>query len=76
MGENGTPKYHQDQAKPETMSDEAKQKDRNFHKKQNRDARTVVSDSIHKRVKLIVHRADYSIESEQEYNSLSKELSL
>ena len=56
MGEDGTPKYHQ--ANPETMSDEAKQKDRDFRKKLNRDARDVVSDSIHKRIKLIVHRPD------------------
>ncbi|NOU89772.1 AAA domain-containing protein [Paenibacillus sp. LMG 31460] len=72
MGEDGTPKYHQ--GKPETMLEEAKQKDRDFRKKLNHDAREVVSDSIHKKVKLIVHRPDYDIESEQEYLNLSKEL--
>ncbi|MNI34419.1 Cobalamin biosynthesis protein CobT VWA domain protein [compost metagenome] len=72
MGEEGTPKYHQ--ANPETMSDEVKQKERDFRKKLNRDAREVVSDSIHKKVKLIVHRPDYDKESQQEYVSLSKEL--
>ncbi|MCR8634585.1 vWA domain-containing protein [Paenibacillus radicis (ex Xue et al. 2023)] len=71
-GEDGPPKYHQ--ANPEPMSDEAKQKDRNFRKKLNRDAREIVSDSIHNKIKLIVHRPDYSIESPQEYISLSKEL--
>lgn len=72
MGEDGTPKYHQ--ANPESMSDEAKQKDRDFRKKLNWDAREVVSDSIHKRVKLIVHRPDYTFENQQEYVSLSMEL--
>ncbi|MDF2650952.1 MAG: nitric oxide reductase activation protein [Paenibacillus sp.] len=72
MGEDGTPRYHQ--ANLETLSDEAKQKARDFRKKLNRDAREVVSDSIHKRVKLIVHRPDYGVESQQEYISLSKEL--
>jgi nitric oxide reductase NorD protein len=72
MGEDGTPRYHQ--ANPETMSDEVKQKVRDFRKKLNRDAREVVSDTIHKRVKLIVHRPDYTLENQQEYVSLSKEL--
>ncbi len=72
MGEEGTPKYHQ--ANPETFSDDAKQKARDFRKKLNRDAREVVSDSIHKSVKLIVHRPDYGFESQEEYNSICKEI--
>ncbi|WP_051620445.1 cobaltochelatase CobT-related protein [Paenibacillus sp. UNC451MF] len=71
-GENGTPKYHQ--ANPETMSEEGQQKERDYRKKLNRDAREVVSDSIHKGVKLIVHRPDYDREAQEEYDSLSKEL--
>ncbi|GED59443.1 nitric oxide reductase activation protein NorD [Brevibacillus formosus] len=65
LGEDGTPKYHQ--ANPESMSEEAKQKERDFRKKLNRDAREVISDSIHKKVKLIVHRPDYDEENQQEY---------
>ncbi|MBP1995514.1 AAA family ATPase [Paenibacillus eucommiae] len=72
MGEEGTPQYHQ--VNPEALSDETKQKDRDFRKKLNRDAREVVSESIHKKVKLIVHRPDFGIESQQEYINLSKEL--
>lgn len=72
QGEDGTPVYHQ--ANPENMSEETKQKDRVFRKKLNRDARQVVSDSIHKRVKLVVHRPEYVPDDEQEYVRLSHEL--
>ncbi|MGD8189339.1 vWA domain-containing protein [Brevibacillus ginsengisoli] len=71
-GEDGTLQYHQ--ANPEIMEEEAKQKERSFRKKLNRDAREAVSDSIHQRVKLIVHRPDYSMESQEEYLRLSREL--
>lgn len=70
--ENGAPQYHQANLGP--MSEEVKQKDRDFRKKLNRAAREVVSDSIHQRVKLIVHRPDYDQENQQEYVMLSKEL--
>jgi hypothetical protein len=53
---HGAPKYHQ--ANPESMSKEAKQKERDFRKKLNQDAREIISDSIHKKVKLIVHRPE------------------
>ncbi|MDF2717391.1 MAG: nitric oxide reductase activation protein [Paenibacillus sp.] len=72
MGEEGSPKYHQ--SNPESRSDDAKRKDRDFRKKLNQDAREVVSKSIHKKVKLIVHRPDYVTENQQEYAALSKEL--
>lgn len=72
LGENGAPKYHQ--ANPEGMTEEAKQQERDFRKKLNRDARRIVSGSIHKQVKLIVHRPDYALANQQEYFSLSKEL--
>lgn len=72
MGEDGSPKYHQ--ANPEIMSKDAKQKDRDFRKKLNQDARKVVSNSIHNRVKLIVHRPDSLLEYQQEYARLSEEL--
>ncbi|MBW7473975.1 nitric oxide reductase activation protein NorD [Paenibacillus oenotherae] len=72
-GEDGKPVYHQ--ANPEPMPDEeAKRQERDYRKGLNRDAREAVSDSIHKRVKLIVHRPDYDMASRQEYDSLSKEL--
>ncbi|KKO50765.1 AAA family ATPase [Paenibacillus sp. DMB20] len=67
---DGSPQYHQ--SNPEAMS--AKQKEREFRKKLNRDAREIVSGSIHKGVKLIVHRPDYTLENQQEYLKLSKEL--
>lgn len=72
LGENGSPKYHQ--ANPESMSEDARQKERDFRKKLNQDAREVISDSIHKKVKLIVHRPDYDLENQQEYVRLSKGL--
>jgi nitric oxide reductase NorD protein len=71
-GENGNPAYHQ--ANPEMVSEDARQKERDYRKKLNRDARKVVSHSMHKQVKLIVHRPDYTLENQQEYESLSREL--
>ncbi|WP_405079305.1 vWA domain-containing protein [Paenibacillus chitinolyticus] len=70
--EDGAPKYHQ--ANLETKSDEARQKERDYRKKLNRDAREVVSGSIHNKVKLIVHRPNYDNDSEREYARLSEEL--
>lgn len=72
FGNNGSPKYHQ--ANPESISEDARQKERDFRKKLNQDAREVISDSIHKKVKLIVHRPDYDLENQQEYVRLSKRL--
>lgn len=72
MGQNGSPMVHQ--ANPEPMSEDAKQKEHEFRKKLNRDAREIVSGSIHKDVKLIFHRPEYTPAYQQEYNSLSKEL--
>lgn len=70
--ENGAPQYHP--GNPGPKSEDVKQKDRDFRKKLNRAAREVVSDSIHQRVKLIVHRPEYDQENQQEYVTLSKEL--
>ncbi|MFS0838089.1 vWA domain-containing protein [Paenibacillus sp. 1P03SA] len=56
------------------MTDQAKQKERDFRQKLNRDAREVVSGSIHGKVKLIVHRPDYDAGSQAEYARLSAEL--
>ncbi|USG67882.1 nitric oxide reductase activation protein NorD [Brevibacillus ruminantium] len=72
LGENGLPMVHQ--ANPDPKSVDAKQKERDFRKKLNRDAREIVSESIHKGVKLIVHRPEYNPENKQEYIALSKEL--
>jgi nitric oxide reductase activation protein len=71
-GEDGSPKYHQ--ANPEPMSEDVKQKERDFRKKLNQVTREIVADSIHEKVKLIVHRPDYDQEIQQEYIRLSKEL--
>lgn len=69
---DGFPKYHQ--ANPEPMREAAKQQERDFRKKLNRAAREIVSDSIHKGVRLIVHRPEYDQEVKQEYARLSKGL--
>ncbi|NUU61872.1 vWA domain-containing protein [Paenibacillus agri] len=71
-GEDGSPQYHQ--ANPEPMSEVAQQQECDFRKKLNQTARAMVSDSIHERVKLIVHRPDYDQELQAEYVTLSKEL--
>lgn len=69
---SGAPRYHQ--ANPAPLQEDEKQKERDFRKKLNQAAREVVADSIHKKVKLIVHRPDYDQEDQQEYVRLSKEL--
>jgi len=71
-GENGSPKYHK--GNPEPMSEEEKQKERDFRKKLNRVSREIVSDSIHKAVKLIVHRPEYDATNQEEYFHLSQGL--
>ncbi|ACX65135.1 AAA family ATPase [Paenibacillus sp. Y412MC10] len=71
-GEEGTPNYHQ--ANPEPMSEEEKQKERDFRKKLNRVSREIVSDSLHRSVKLIVHRPDYDPNLQEEYGRLSQGL--
>ncbi|MCC3374494.1 nitric oxide reductase activation protein NorD [Cohnella sp. REN36] len=71
-GEDGGPRIHQ--ANPDAMKDDAQQKEREFRKKLNRESREIVSDSIHRNVKLVVHRPEYSPDRKQEYVALSKEL--
>lgn len=71
-GEEGKPNYHQ--ANPEPMSEEEKQKERDFRKKLNRFSREIVSDSLHRSVKLIVHRPDYDPNLQEEYGRLSQGL--
>ncbi|SMF89058.1 Cobalamin biosynthesis protein CobT VWA domain-containing protein [Paenibacillus uliginis N3/975] len=71
-GENGSPRYHI--ANLEPMSEEEKQKERDFRKKLNKVSREIVSDSIHQAVKLIVHRPEYDPNHQEEYLSLSREL--
>lgn len=61
-------------ANPEEMSDEEKKIEKAFRKKLNQDARKVIDSSIHRGVKLIVHRPDYGLENQEEYTKLSKEL--
>jgi len=71
-GENGSPQYHT--ANPEPMSEEEKQKEREFRKQLNQLTRELVSDSIHQGVKLIVHRPEYDSPHQEEYFNLSKGL--
>ncbi|WP_253947818.1 hypothetical protein [Paenibacillus ehimensis] len=63
LGESSAPAYHP--ADPEPVSEEAKRQERDFRKKLNRDAREVVSGSIHHKVKLVVHRPDYDQASQR-----------
>lgn len=72
LGEDGAPQYHQ--ANPEAIIEEQKQKEREFRKKLNQEARVAVANSIHNGVKLIVHRPDYDSAQQEEYKKLSKEL--
>lgn len=71
-GEDGSPQYHQ--ANPKPMTEDEKQKERDFRKKLNRAAREFVSHTIHEKVKLIVHRPDYTLEDQREYDRLSRGL--
>lgn len=72
LGENGNSKYNE--LNPEDDSEHAKEEEKKFRKKLNKDARKVASHSIHKNVKLIVHRPDWNLENKEEYIILSKEL--
>ncbi|MEF3305221.1 vWA domain-containing protein [Paenibacillus sp. GYB003] len=69
-GETGAPRYHR--ANPEAMSEEAMRKEREFRKKLNRDARQIAAESVHRGVKLVVHRPDFDLDFEAEYGELSK----
>ncbi|MBG9735703.1 AAA family ATPase [Paenibacillus alvei] len=71
-GEDGSPHYHQ--ANPESMTEDEKQKEREFRKTLNRAARELVSNTIHDKVKLIVHRPDYTLEDQHDYDRLSRGL--
>ncbi|MCS7464953.1 nitric oxide reductase activation protein NorD [Paenibacillus doosanensis] len=71
-GENGSPVIHE--ANPEPMAAEARRQEKEFRKQLNRFARDIVSDSIHKGVKLIVHRPEYDADNQREYVRLSSEL--
>lgn len=72
VGEEGAPLYHQ--ANPDTVPDDVKAQNRNFRKRRNQEAREVAAQSIHKGIRLIVHRPDVLEEHRQEYALLSKEL--
>lgn len=72
IGEDGLPFYHPSTDKK--MLEDIKQKRKEFRKKLNKDARKVVSQSIHQNVKLIVHRPEFSVENQQEYEHLKTEL--
>jgi nitric oxide reductase activation protein len=71
IGEDGLPKYHQ--LKLEDNSLDLK-KEKEFRKKLNLEARRVVSGSIHKNVKLIVHRPTWDLEDKEEYIKFSKDV--
>ena len=71
-GEDGSPQYHQ--ANPAPMTEDEKKKERDFRKKLNRAAREMVTNTIHEKVKLIVHRPDYTLEDQHNYDRLSRGL--
>lgn len=68
-GNDGAPIYHQLQS--EAMLEEEKRQTREFRKQLNSAARAAASDSIHRNVKLIVHRPDYEQAHQAEYVRLS-----
>jgi len=72
LGEDGLPKYHQ--LNPEHNSENEKSEEDKFRKKLNQEARKAVSESIHKKVKLIVHRPEWDMKDQEEYIELSKEI--
>jgi len=71
-GENGYPKYHMLSQK--VKSEDEKKEELKFRKKLNKEAREIVTTSIHKRIKLIVHRPEWDIESAEEYVKLCNSL--
>ncbi|MBD2871116.1 vWA domain-containing protein [Paenibacillus arenilitoris] len=72
LGEDGSPIYHPADSNP--LDEDAERAKRDFRKKLNRDAREAVAASIHRGVRLIVHRPDYTPEDEREYDRLRREL--
>lgn len=72
LGEYGQPKYHQ--VNPDAVAEEKKQKERDFRKKLNQEARRSVSDSCHRGIKLVVHRPEYTSEHQREYEQLAEAL--
>lgn len=72
LGENGAPMIHE--GNPDPKPNEAQRQERDFRKKLNQEAREAVSQSLHKGVKLIVHRPEFTPEQKQEYSVISQEL--
>lgn len=70
--ENSTPRYHQ--TNPESRAADTQQKERHFRKQLNQSAREIASASIHKSVRLIVHRPDFDQQDQEQYSRLQKEL--
>lgn len=68
----GEPQYHQ--VDHRHALEEAKQQERDFRKRLNRDARQTAADSVHRGIRLIVHRPDYSVQDQEAYLRMSKEL--
>lgn len=69
---DGSPRYRE--AKAESLTAEAKQRERDFRRQLNREAREIAAGSVHAGVKLIVHRPDFEAEHESEYRRLSRGL--
>ncbi|MBB3114487.1 nitric oxide reductase activation protein [Paenibacillus phyllosphaerae] len=59
---------------PPEQDEEQKQLEKAFRKKLNQEARAIVSDSMHKSVKLIVHRPEYTREDREAYARTVKDL--
>ncbi|MFD0672168.1 vWA domain-containing protein [Cohnella sp. GCM10027633] len=71
-GEDGSPSYHG--GNPEPMPEEERRREREFRKRLNDEAREAVADSIHRKVKLIVHRPAFDEAQADEYEKLGREL--
>lgn len=74
-GEDGTPMYREPKPANETPEkQDAKEKAREARKLLNREARDAVSESVHRDIKLIVHRPDFNAAMRAEYDELSGSL--
>ncbi|NBC68305.1 AAA domain-containing protein [Paenibacillus sacheonensis] len=72
IGEDGAPRYHQ--TNPETKPPDVQMQKRAYRKLLNQEAREAVSDSMHKNVKLVVHRPEWNEDDKRNYEHLSNEM--
>lgn len=72
LGADGDPFYHPEQSEKKTA--DALAQERDFRKKRNREARSAASGSIHRAVKLVVHRPGFDADHVKAYERICAEL--